>query len=67
MFFRMEIYNRWGELLFETEDINEGWDGRKNGSSLPGDAYVYKIMYNPGETMIAEKPIVKTGVVTIVK
>lgn len=26
--FRMEIYNRWGELVFESNDINRGWNGR---------------------------------------
>jgi gliding motility-associated-like protein len=66
-FFRMEIFNRWGEMLFSSEDINDGWDGKKNGASCPGDAYVYKIVFQSGETMVAEKMKVLTGVVVIVK
>jgi len=26
--FRLEIYNRWGELVFESNDISRGWNGR---------------------------------------
>jgi gliding motility-associated-like protein len=28
--FKMYIYNRWGDLIFYTEDRTEGWDGRSN-------------------------------------
>jgi gliding motility-associated-like protein len=44
-FFRMQIYTRWGEKLFESADISTGWDGKKNGELCPGDVYVYKISY----------------------
>ncbi|MEZ4804823.1 MAG: gliding motility-associated C-terminal domain-containing protein [Bacteroidia bacterium] len=26
-YYQMEIFNRWGEKLFETSDISQGWDG----------------------------------------
>ena len=35
------IYNRWGEKVFETEDITVGWDGRFNSKPLHPDAYGY--------------------------
>jgi len=35
------IYNRWGELLFETTNINEGWDGNYKGAPQPFGVYVY--------------------------
>jgi gliding motility-associated-like protein len=39
---KMHIYNRWGELLFETNQINEGWDGRtSNGINVPEGTYFY--------------------------
>ena len=41
--FHMMIFNRWGELIFESFDINYGWDGYfKNELSQIG-AYVYKV------------------------
>ncbi len=37
------IFNRWGELVFETKDINEGWNGQFNGVPQPIGVYVYSI------------------------
>lgn len=47
--FRMDIYNRWGELVFETNDINQGWDGRISGKNCPSDVYVWYIQYRGPE------------------
>lgn len=35
----LAVYNRWGELIFETNDPNAGWDGTFEGKILPPDAY----------------------------
>ena len=35
------IYNRWGELVFESNDINLGWDGRFRGVLQEQEVYVY--------------------------
>ena len=45
--FEMQIFNRWGELIFQTNDPNEGWNGRKNNSGLllPKDVYVVRVSY----------------------
>lgn len=37
------IYNRWGEKVFETNDISQGWDGNYLGFSAPLGVYVYRI------------------------
>lgn len=39
--FRMNIFNRWGELIFSTEDIAQGWDGTLNGKIVPEGTYVF--------------------------
>ena len=39
------IYNRWGQLLFETRDIDQGWDGSYQGKPCPLGVYVYRIVY----------------------
>ena len=41
--FSMEIYNRWGELLYHTSELEKGWDGVFNGSLSPEDTYTYRI------------------------
>jgi len=35
------IYNRWGQLVFETKQLNDGWDGRVNGLPQDQGAYVW--------------------------
>jgi len=35
------VYNRWGNKVFETKDINEGWDGKYNGIPQPLGVYVF--------------------------
>ncbi|NPA67404.1 MAG: PKD domain-containing protein [Chlorobi bacterium] len=40
--FEMYIYNRWGEEVFHTTDINEGWNGYFEGSLAPQDVYVWR-------------------------
>lgn len=42
--FQMQVFNRWGELLFETKDASQGWDGYYKGQLCPQDVYVYKIV-----------------------
>jgi gliding motility-associated-like protein len=41
--YKMQIYNRWGEMLFMTEDLNKGWTGYYKGKVCPPDVYIYKI------------------------
>jgi gliding motility-associated-like protein len=42
--FGMHIYNRWGQLVYETKNIDgQGWDGALNGVQQPGGVYVYLI------------------------
>ena len=39
--FELKVYSRWGNLVFETNNIDEGWDGTKDGELMPSDVYVY--------------------------
>lgn len=43
--YNLEIYTRWGELIFKTNDPKEGWDGRLNGIRVQIDTYVWKITF----------------------
>lgn len=43
--FSIHIYNRWGQEVFETDDVNKGWDGNHNARPAPADVYVWTINY----------------------
>jgi gliding motility-associated-like protein len=40
-FLYLRIYNRWGQLMFETTSISNGWDGTSNGKKQPMDTYTW--------------------------
>jgi gliding motility-associated-like protein len=39
--FEMQIFNRWGELVFATDKISEGWDGTFRGKKQPESTYTF--------------------------
>ncbi len=41
--FSMAIYNRWGNLVFETDNITTGWNGKYKGADAEMGVYVYYI------------------------
>lgn len=45
--FKMNIINRWGQVVFSTTDINEGWDGKFKGEFCKDGEYVYYIELMP--------------------
>jgi gliding motility-associated-like protein len=40
--FSLKIYNRWGQLVFETNDMNKGWNGTFEGKLCQSDVYIFK-------------------------
>jgi gliding motility-associated-like protein len=43
--YSMQIFNKWGAIVFATEDITRGWDGRVNGNKVQDGQYSYIIFY----------------------
>lgn len=41
--FNIEIFTRWGEKVYESADISEGWDGKYKGVEAQQDVYVYVV------------------------
>ncbi len=60
--YQFAIYNRWGQMVFETTDINQGWDGRFKGEIVPAGAYIYYLRIDNGY----EDPFEKIGTVTLI-
>jgi gliding motility-associated-like protein len=57
------IYNRWGNKVFETTDINKGWNGRFNDKEQPMGVYIYSI----DATTSTGKPFRKDGNLTLIR
>ena len=63
--FNMKIFNRWGDLLYETNDINKGWDGKFKNKNVPEGVYVYIITYyniNNSSSKLSKK-----GTITVLR
>jgi gliding motility-associated-like protein len=43
--YKMTIYNRWGELIFESNDTQVGWDGTYGGKLVQDGTYVWSIQF----------------------
>ncbi|MGI9160772.1 MAG: gliding motility-associated C-terminal domain-containing protein, partial [Saprospiraceae bacterium] len=56
----MQIYNRWGQLVFESTDPNARWDGRYNGEDQPSDVYLYVIRWRRADGAL--QPVLKGDV-----
>jgi gliding motility-associated-like protein len=61
--FEMLVFNRWGQLLFKSQDAGTGWDGYYNGKLCEQDVYMYKItvVLANGET------VVRTGDINLIR
>ncbi|WP_127127402.1 gliding motility-associated C-terminal domain-containing protein [Pseudoflavitalea rhizosphaerae] len=62
--FTMQLFNRWGQLVFRTNDPLAGWDGRISGIDQPAGSYVYQISYTVRSTGQAES---HTGVMLLIR
>jgi gliding motility-associated-like protein len=64
--FQMQIYNRWGEVLFETRNVLYGWDGSvgEEGLDAQEGVYTYRILFkNPD----LDERVVVTGTVNLIR
>ncbi|HMO40735.1 MAG TPA: gliding motility-associated C-terminal domain-containing protein [Saprospiraceae bacterium] len=43
--FEMQVFNRWGKMVFQTNNPEGAWDGRDAGTAAPSDVYVYWLRY----------------------
>ncbi len=39
------IYNRWGEMVFKSKDLNFSWNGTYRGKNCPEGVYTYQLNY----------------------
>jgi gliding motility-associated-like protein len=60
---QFEIYNRWGNKVFESDNINNGWDGTYKGREQPVETYAYFIR----AISIDGRQIKKKGSITLIR
>lgn len=60
----LNIFNRYGQLIFETKDYNKTWDGTMNGKPLPVGTYYYVLNYFNTGLAIPER---FAGSITIIR
>lgn len=61
--FELRIFNRWGELLFNTDDMTQGWDGTYKGNLMPEGTYVFRAKI----TDLAGRTFDRSGSVILLK
>jgi PKD repeat protein len=59
--YRLEIYNRWGELIFVSEDVKKGWNGYVDGKMAKQDVYIWRVT----ATFTDGRPLIKAGDITL--
>lgn len=61
--YQLQIYNRWGELLYESEDIHRGWDGYYRGNLAQQGVYVWRAQV----TFTDGKQVIRAGDLTLLR
>ena len=63
MQFRMQVFNRWGDLVFKSNDFTQGWDGTFRGKAAEAGIYAYFIE----ATFLNGQSIRKSGDVMLIR
>ena len=61
--YKMQIFSRWGQLIFESDDVNVGWNGYHKGSLCAQGVYIWKVTCRFGTGQVK----VYTGDVTLIR
>ena len=56
---RVQIFSRWGIMIFEAEPYLNDWDGTQNGKDLPGGAYYYVFQCSDGNQFIGSITLIR--------
>jgi gliding motility-associated-like protein len=65
--YNLKILDRWGQLLFESQDIEKGWNGTVKSMECPEGVYVWLISYEAPETSGNRKTYNKKGTLTLLR
>ncbi len=63
--YQLSVYNRWGEKLFSSTDINEAWDGTYKGTKVQQDVYMWIAEYAGYENGDTQRKV-QNGIVHVI-
>ena len=61
--YQLEIYNRWGEKVFESDQLANGWDATFKRENVPQDVFTYIVYYS----YLADEEKQLTGTITVIR
>lgn len=64
--YRLIVFDRWGEVVFESSDFEQGWDGRFKGEFLVANVYSWKVVFTVYKNQSSER-VEKIGMVTLIR
>lgn len=65
--YKILVFNRWGQKLYESNDPYAGWDGTYNGNICPVGVYYFVAEYLLGSQILSVEQRVKRGAVTVLR
>ncbi|NOU48648.1 MAG: hypothetical protein HOO86_16530 [Bacteroidales bacterium] len=66
--FSLNVYNRWGQMVFSSHDPDKGWDGTFSGGDAPTGVYVWVVSFNSTESRYQSAlSITERGTVTLLR
>ncbi len=63
---QLKIFDRWGTLVFESDNFDDAWDGRKGGQHVPEGVYVWTAVYTGLKNKLEAKKTM-SGTVTVIR
>lgn len=64
---QLRVLDRWGGILFETNDIENGWDGQVNGKAAESGVYLWELSFTGYRADGEVYSDVEVGTVTLMR
>ncbi|WP_254412933.1 T9SS type B sorting domain-containing protein [Dyadobacter diqingensis] len=61
--FKISVFNRWGQVVFQSDDMTDAWDGKIKGVDAPAGYYTYKTEIID----VYDQPFAKSGTVLLIR
>jgi len=65
--YHFSVFNQWGQLLWETSDFLDGWDGKLKGTLCPTGLYTWLMKFTVKGNIMSDGNVVKRGVFVLLR